>query len=145
GRGGAGARSGRGAGGGAGPPAGERGSRARAGSGVAPALRAAPAMGPTRTRLEALVHQKIVAWDADTDAGIAAAWEVNASLGLADPDFAPLREHPLVADAVAALLGPDTQLRELTLRAPLPGFGHQGLHHDFANHRTDGIWQSLSA
>ena len=123
----------------------ERESLDRDGYLVVPALLDEPVIGPIRTRLEALVHQKIVAWDADTDAGIAAAWEVNASLGLADPDFAPLREHPLVADAVAALLGPDTHLRELTLRAPLPGFGHQGLHHDFANHRTDGIWQSLSA
>ena len=112
---------------------------------LVPALLEEPVSGPMRARLEALVHRTIVAWDANPDAAIAAEWVVDTRLSPTDPDFAPLCEHPLVADAVAATLGPDTYLRGLGLRAPLPGCGHQGLHHDFAHHRTDGTWQSLSA
>jgi ectoine hydroxylase-related dioxygenase (phytanoyl-CoA dioxygenase family) len=33
----------------------------------------------------------------------------------------------------------------LRLRAPLPGYGHQGLHPDFEQRRTEGPWQTLSA
>jgi len=123
----------------------ERESLDRDGYLLVPALLDEPVIGPMRARLDALVHQTIVAWDADPDAGIAAEWVVSARFSPTDPDFAPLREHPLVADAVAAMLGPDTYLRGLGLRAPLPGCGHQGLHHDFGDHRTDGQWQSLSA
>ena len=112
---------------------------------LVPALLDEPVIGPMRARLEQLVRDRIVAWDADPDTGNAHSWVVDADLGLTDPDFAPLREHPLVADAVAAVLGPDAYLRGLGLRAPLPGMGHQGLHHDFAEHRTDGQWQNLSA
>jgi len=123
----------------------ERASLHRDGYLLVPALLGEPVMGPMRARLEGLVYRTIVAWDTDPDAGIAQEWVVSVRLGLSDPDFAPLREHPLVADAVAATLGPDTYLRGLGLRAPLPGCGHQGLHHDFDDNRTDGQWQSLSA
>ena len=112
---------------------------------VVPALLDEPVLRPVRARLEDLVQQTIVAWDADPDAGIAAEWVVYVGLDRADPDFAPLHQHPLVADAAAAVLGPHTYLRGLGVRAPLPGCGHQGLHHDFEDHRTDGSWQSLSA
>ena len=71
---------------------------------------------------------------------------IDAALGLSDPDFAPCREHPLLAEAAAAMLGPDWHLGGLELRAPLPGCGHQGLHPDyFPGHRTHGPWRSLSA
>ena len=123
----------------------EREALDRDGYQLVPALLDEPVIGPMRARLEALVRRTIVAWDANPDAGVVEEWVVNARLSLTDPDFAPLREHPLVADAVAVVLGPDTYLRGLGLRAPLPGCGHQGLHHDFADHRTDGQWQSLSA
>ena len=123
----------------------ERESLDRDGYLLVPALLDEPVIAPMRARIEEFVRDKIVAWDADPDTGNAHSWVVDADLGLTDPDFAPLRGHPLVADAVAAMLGPDTYLRGLGLRAPLPGMGHQGLHHDFADHRTDGTWQSLSA
>ena len=58
----------------------------------------------------------------------------------------PGREHPLLAEAAVAVLGPDWHLDGLELRAPLPGCGHQGLHPDyFPGHRTRGRWRSLSA
>ena len=43
------------------------------------------------------------------------------------------------------MLEPDWHLAALSLRAPLPGCGHQGLHPDFAQRRTEGRWQTLSA
>jgi hypothetical protein len=55
---------------------------------------------------------------------------VHAKLGLADPDLAPCCDHPLLAQAATAVLGPDWHLGALSLRAPLPGCGHQGLHPD---------------
>lgn len=112
---------------------------------VLPALLDKPVVASVRARLDELIHDTIVAWDADPDQGNVAKWVVEADLDPADPGFAPLREHPLVADAVAAALGPDAYLRGLTLRAPLPGMGHQGLHPDFDGHHTEGPWRSLSA
>jgi MYXO-CTERM domain-containing protein len=123
----------------------ERESLDRDGYLVIPALLEEPVIAPMRARLDELIHDTIVAWDADPDTGNAHSWVVEADLGLTDPDFAPLREHPLVADAVAAVLGPDAYLRGLALRAPLPGMGHQGLHPDFDEPRGDGMWRSLSA
>ena len=43
------------------------------------------------------------------------------------------------------VLGPDWHLAALSLRAPLPGCGHQGLHPDFEQRWTEGRWQTLSA
>jgi ectoine hydroxylase-related dioxygenase (phytanoyl-CoA dioxygenase family) len=43
------------------------------------------------------------------------------------------------------VLGPDWNLAALSLRAPLPGCGHQGLHPDFEQRRIQGPWQTLSA
>jgi ectoine hydroxylase-related dioxygenase (phytanoyl-CoA dioxygenase family) len=70
---------------------------------------------------------------------------VHAKLELADPAFAPCCDHPLLAEAATAVLGPDRHLAALSLRAPLPGCGHQGLHPDFEQRRTAGRWQTLSA
>jgi ectoine hydroxylase-related dioxygenase (phytanoyl-CoA dioxygenase family) len=123
----------------------ERESLDRDGYLVAPALLDESVIAPMRARLEDLIHDTIVAWDADPDAGNAQEWVVEADLDPTDPDLAPLHEHPLVADAVAAVLGPGAYLRGLALRAPLPGMGHQGLHPDFDEPRGDGAWRSLSA
>jgi ectoine hydroxylase-related dioxygenase (phytanoyl-CoA dioxygenase family) len=96
-------------------------------------------------RLSELVRQTIAAWDADPSPDIAEPGVVHAKVGLADPDFAPCCDHPLLAEAATAVLGPDWHLAALSMRAPLPGYGHQGLHPDFEQRRTEGPWQTLSA
>ncbi len=100
------------------------------------------------SRLKELVRQTIAAWAADPGrvvAEVEAGGVVRAKLELADPDFAPCCEHPLVAATATAVLGRDWHLAALGVRVPLPGSGHQGLHADFAQHRTDRPWQTLSA
>src|SRR5215472_3872546 len=103
-------------------------------------------LAPIRVRLDELVYQRLVAWDASPGQDVEERGVVNAALRRPDPDFAPCREHPLLAQAAATMLGPDWHLSGLELRAPLPGCGHQGLHPDyFPGHRTHGPWRSLSA
>ena len=103
-------------------------------------------LAPIRARLDELIHQALVAWDANPGQDVEERGVVHAALGLSDRDFAPCREHPLLVEAAAAMLGPDWHLGGLELRAPLPGCGHQGLHPDyFPGHRTHGPWRSLSA
>ena len=100
------------------------------------------------SRLKELVRQSIAAWAADpgrADAEAEGGGVVRAKLELADPDFAPCCEHPLVAATATAVLGRDWHLAGLGVRVPLPGSGHQGLHADFAQRRTDRPWQTLSA
>ena len=82
--------------------------------------------------------QTIVTWAADPSAEIAEPGVVHAKPALADPDFAPCHDHPLLAEAATAVLGPDWHLAALSLRAPGPGCGHQGLHPDFELRRTAG-------
>jgi hypothetical protein len=96
-------------------------------------------------RLDELVRQTVAAWAADPAPDIVEPGVVHVKLGLADPDFAPCCDHPLLAQTATAVLGPDWHLGALSLRAPLPGCGHQGLHPDFAQRRTEGAWQTLSA
>jgi hypothetical protein len=96
-------------------------------------------------RLSELVHQTVEAWDADPAPDIVEPGVMRVKLGLANPDFAPCCDHPLLAEAATAVLGPDWHLGALNLRAPLPGCGHQGLHPDFEQRRTEGRWQTLSA
>lgn len=99
-------------------------------------------------RLEELVSRAVAAWAADpglADAAPEGNGVVGAQLELADPDFAPCGEHPLVAEAATAVLGPYWHLAWLGVRVPLPGNGRQRLHRDFEQHRTDGPWQVLSA
>jgi ectoine hydroxylase-related dioxygenase (phytanoyl-CoA dioxygenase family) len=105
-------------------------------------------LGRIASRLEELVRQTVAAWDADPDRAVAEQVEpgvVRAKLDLADPDFAPCCEHPLLPEAAAAVLGDSWHLGALNLRAPLPGCGHQGLHPDFGERRIGGPWQTLSA
>jgi Phytanoyl-CoA dioxygenase (PhyH) len=101
-------------------------------------------LGRLASRLEQLVCQNTAAWDADPGPVIAEPGVVRAKLDLADPDFAPCCEHPLLPQAATAVLGDDWHLAALNLRAPLPGCGHQGLHPDFEERRIDGPWQTLS-
>src|SRR5580700_6904669 len=52
----------------------------------------------------------------------------------------------LVFSAADTVIGPGCQVDGLSLRAPLPGCAHQGLHPDFfPGHRISGPWQVLAA
>jgi hypothetical protein len=102
-------------------------------------------IGRMRSCLTALVHQVVAAWDADPAAPVEEAGVVHAMLDLADPDIAACHENPLVADAATAVLGPGWRVSGLSLRAPLPGCGQQGLHPDFEHRSFSGPWQTLSA
>jgi hypothetical protein len=125
--------------------AGQRESLERDGYLLVPSLLGESVLAPMCARLDELVYQTLVAWDADPQ-DVEEPGVVDAALGLADPAFAPCREHPLLAEAAAAVLGPDWHLGGLGLRAPLPGCGHQGLHPDYyPGHRTRGPWRSLAA
>jgi ectoine hydroxylase-related dioxygenase (phytanoyl-CoA dioxygenase family) len=97
-----------------------------------------------RNRLEGLVRQTVAEWadepSLDTTEGC-----VVAELDVADPDFAPCHQHPLLADAAATVLGDTWHVQNLDLRAPIPGSGEQGLHPDYAERRTEGPWQTLAA
>ena len=113
---------------------------------LAPSLLDEIVLAPMRCRLDELVYQTLVAWDADPAQDVEERGVVHAELALSDSVFAPCREHPLLAEAAVAVLGADWHLGGLELRAPLPGCGHQGLHPDyFPGHRTHGPWRSLSA
>ena len=126
--------------------AGQRESLERDGYLLVPSLLDEIVLAPMRARLDELVHQTLVAWDANPGQDVEERGVVNAALRPSDPDFAPCREHPLLAQAAAAVLGPDWHLGGLGLRAPLPGCGHQGLHPDYyPGQRTHGPWRSLSA
>src|SRR5215469_17596644 len=101
-------------------------------------------LAPIRTRLDELVRQALMAWDADPAQDVEERGVVHAKLLLSDPDFAPCRDHPPLAEAATTMLGRHWHLAGLELRAPLPGCGHQGLHPDyFPGHRTHGPWRSL--
>ena len=126
--------------------AGQRESLERAGYLLVASLLDEIVLAPMRSRLDELVQQTLVTWDANPGQDVEEPGVVHAKLGLSDPDFAPCREHPLLAQAAAGVLGPDWHLGGVELRAPLPGCGHQGLHPDyFPGQRTHGPWRSLSA
>jgi len=124
----------------------QRDSLERDGYLLVPSLLDEVVLAPMRGRLDELVHQTLVAWDASPGQDVEEPGVVHVALGLSDPVFAPCREHPLLIAVAAAALGPDWHLSGLELRAPLPGCGHQGLHPDyFPGQRTHGPWRSLSA
>jgi hypothetical protein len=125
-------------------PAG-RASLKRDGYLLVPSLLGASVLARIRDRLDELVRQTVAAWQAGQVQDIAEPGVVRAGLDLADADFAPCREHPLLADAATTVLGAGWRLTALSLRAPLPGCGHQGLHPDFEQRRTEEPWQTLSA
>jgi len=111
---------------------------------VVPALLGERVLTGIHHRLDELVRQTVAAWQAGVQ-HIPEPGVVRAGLDLADADFAPCHEHPLLADAATTVLGPGWSLATLSLRAPLPGCGHQGLHPDFEQRRTEEPWQTLSA
>ena len=126
--------------------AGQRESLERAGYLLVASLLDEIVLAPMRSRLDELVQQTLVTWDANPGQDVEEPGVVHAKLGLSDPDFAPCREHPLLAQAAAGVLGPDWHLGGVELRAPLPGCGHQGLHPDYyPGHWAYGPWRSLSA
>jgi ectoine hydroxylase-related dioxygenase (phytanoyl-CoA dioxygenase family) len=62
-----------------------------------------------------------------------------------DERFQPLVTHPLAAAVAREMLGPDHVVGGLELRAPLPGFGHQGFHQDIDSPPNPAIWRHLRA
>jgi Phytanoyl-CoA dioxygenase (PhyH) len=84
-------------------------------------------------------------WDAWTPS---TEWEeggvVRIPLDVRDPRFKELVEHPLLLSAAEWVVGPGAHVNDLSLRAPIPGYGHQGLHADFPEQRTAGPWQVLA-
>ena len=109
-------------------------------------------LAPMRARLDELVHQTLEAWDANPGQDVEERGVVHATLGPSDPDFAPCREHRLLAEAAAAMLGPHWHLGGLELRAPLPGCGICGQGdprkadgHDDAQHTKQGNRQPAVA
>jgi phytanoyl-CoA dioxygenase PhyH len=124
----------------------ERDSLERDGYLLVPSLLDESAVDQLRALLGALVAQEVAAGHADYgNPGTVEAGVVHATLEPAEPGFRPLYHHRLLADAAAAVLGDPWHLSGLGLRASLPGCGHQGLHPDFEDRRTDGPWQTLSA
>lgn len=97
-----------------------------------------------RDRLDGLVRVTVAAWANDPSLDTTEACVV-ADFDPADPGFAPCHQHPLLADAASLVLGDPWHVRSLDLRAPIPGAGEQGLHPDYAERRTEGPWQTLSA
>jgi hypothetical protein len=123
----------------------QRGSLERDGYLLVPSLLADTVIARMAGCLAELVRQTVAVWDADPAPDIVEPGVVHAKLELADPDFAPCRDHPLLAQSATAVLGSYWHLGALSLRAPPPGCGHQGLHPDFEQRRTEGPWQTLSA
>jgi ectoine hydroxylase-related dioxygenase (phytanoyl-CoA dioxygenase family) len=99
-----------------------------------------------RGRLEELVRQTVAAWadepSLDTSEGC-----VVANFDVTDPDFVTCHRQPLLADAATLVLGDPWHVRDLDLRAPIPGCGEQGLHPDYGEEgrRIGEPWQTLSA
>ena len=60
-------------------------------------------------------------------------------------EFDPVWCNPRLLAGVVHLLGPAMRITELHYRAPLPGFGAQHLHADFAGAARPGDWQAASA
>ena len=111
-----------------------------------PSLLPADAVAALAARLDELARAVI----AEADAADGGQWEeagvVRVRLDPADPGYAPLVRPPLLFSAADTVIGPGCQVGGLSLRAPLPGCGHQGLHPDFfPGHRTSGAWQVLAA
>ncbi len=111
-----------------------------------PSVLAAGAADALAGRLDGLARGIISEWDATPGKPSEEAGVVGIRLDPADPGYAPLVRQPLLFSAAGAVIGPGCQVNGLSLRAPLPGCGHQGLHPDFfPGHRISGPWQVLAA
>jgi phytanoyl-CoA dioxygenase PhyH len=122
--------------------------RSLAGDGylLVPSVLAAGAVEALAGRLDNLARATVAEWDAAPGEQPEEAGVVRLRLDPADPCFAPCVRHPLLFAAAGAVIGPGCRVSGLSLRAPLPGCGHQGLHPDFfPGHRTSGPWQVLAA
>jgi ectoine hydroxylase-related dioxygenase (phytanoyl-CoA dioxygenase family) len=115
---------------------------------LVPSVLVGDAAAALAARLDGLARAIIAERDAavgeqqeEEEAGV-----VSVRLDPADPGFAPLVRQPLLFSAADSVIGPGCQVSGLSLRAPLPGCGHQGLHPDFfPGHSTSGPWQVLAA
>jgi len=111
-----------------------------------PSVLASEVAGSLARRLEDVARAIVGEWDATPGMQWEEAGVVRIRLDPADPGYAPLVRHRLLFSAAGAVIGPGCQVDGLSLRAPLPGCGHQGLHPDFfPGHRTSGPWQVLAA
>ncbi len=121
---------------------------------VVPDLLTSSERGSVGTHVRALVHRQYDRFRTALEAagnGEPASipeWEepgvVREQLSPEEDDLRPLVTHPLVVDAVEAVLDSCSRV-DAGLRAPLPGFGHQGLHPDFEDRTPEQSWRSLSA
>jgi len=59
-------------------------------------------LAPLRARLDELVYQRLVAWDADPGQDVEEGGVVHAKLGLSDPDFAALLRGRAPVDVAPA-------------------------------------------
>jgi hypothetical protein len=96
---------------------------------LVPSLLAADVVAALAARLDELARAIIA--EADAAAGEQWAGVVRVRLDPADPEYALMVRQPLLFSAADAVIGPDCRVDGLSLRAPLPGCGHQGLHPDF--------------
>lgn len=65
-----------------------------------------------------------------------------------DPDddrFQTLTTHPFATALAAALLGAHAEVEGVSMRVPLPGFGHQGLHQDREPTTDPSLWRGVRA
>jgi hypothetical protein len=124
----------------------QRSSLAADGYLLIPSLLDPGTVGRIARRLDNLARAKVDELDAAPDQSWEEAGVVRIRLDRADPGFAACKQHPLLFSAARAVIGPGCEVDGLSLRAPLPGCGHQGLHPDFyPDHRTSGPWQVLAA
>jgi hypothetical protein len=122
--------------------------RSLAGDGylLLPSVLAADATGALACRLDGIARAAAQEWDASPGTQWEEAGVVRIRLDAAEPSYAPCVHHPLLFSAAHAVIGPGCEVNGLSLRAPLPGCGHQGLHPDFfPGHRISGPWQVLAA
>lgn len=96
-----------------------------------------PVLARTHHRLHELVRRTVAAWQEGRVQDIAEPGVVRARPDLTDADFASCREQPLLADAATTVPGTGWCAAAMSLRAPLPGCGYQGLHPDFEQRRHD--------
>jgi len=113
---------------------------------LAPSVLAADAVDALAGRLDVLARAIAGEWDATPGKQSEEAGVARIRLDPADPGYALLVRHPLQFSAAGTVIGPGCQVDGLSLRAPLPGCGHQGLHPDFfPGHSISGPWQVLAA
>ena len=111
-----------------------------------PSVLAAGIVDRLAERLGLLVRATMEERDATPDMKWDEAGVIRLRLDLADPAFAELVRHPVPFSAAEAVIGTGCRVDGLSLRAPIPGSGHQGLHPDFyPGHQTSGPWQVLAA